>query len=264
MVFYFQKILDEGTSNPIVARIGSQLSELIKLCKMDQKKKEDLNFIFHEMMKSILAAEKQALPLIEELKAIENNPIEHGFCIEKQKCSIPSVSKLDNVKVFLKHTHETLKLLAQALSIFFDKGWTEAKFGSILAYVKKEQIRFNENWLVVSLLEQNLDWFVDIVELRNVDEHKFYKRQKKEALIEDYKLANINGRLTLVQPKLCNDLHVLPFMLDANKRLFLVAEEVIVSVIALFLPEPVSICEIAEQERRPEYPKRFKHCLALS
>ena len=35
MPFYFQKIMDEGTSNPIVARTHVQLSELLDLCRLD-------------------------------------------------------------------------------------------------------------------------------------------------------------------------------------------------------------------------------------
>ncbi|MFI0435823.1 MAG: hypothetical protein ACH350_08910 [Parachlamydiaceae bacterium] len=263
MTFYFSKILDEGTSNPIVARIGSQLRELLQLCRMDQKKKDDLNFIFHEMMKSILAADNHATPLIEELKSIEDDPAKHGLCLEKNKFSIPSSLKLDNIKVFLKYANENLKLLVQALAIFFEKGWTEAKFEPILDYVEKEQSRLDETWLLGTLLKSNLNWFADILELRNVDEHKFYKRQKKKALIENYTLSNINGHLTLVHPMLCNGMNAHLFLLDANRRLFVLSEEIIVSTIALFLPKPVSICEIPEKERREDYPKRFKHCLGF-
>lgn len=263
LIFHFQKILNEGTSNPIVARIGYQLGELLKLCKIDQKKKDDLTFIFHEMMKAILAAEKQALPLIEELKAIQSDLTSHGLCLEQHKFAIPSSLKLDNIKIFLKHANENLKLLVQALAVFFDKGWTEAKFEPILDHVEKEQRKLDETWLLGTLLKHNLNWFADILELRNADEHKFYKRQKKNAFIENYELSNVNGHLALVHPKLCNDMNVLPFLLDANKRLFVLSEEIIVSAIALFLPEPVSICEIPEKERRADYPKRFKHCLGM-
>lgn len=263
MTFYFSKILDEGASNPIVARIGSQLGELLKLCRIDQKKKDDLNFIFHEMMKSILAADKHATPLIEELKSIEGDPAKHGLCLEKNKFSIPSSLKLDNIKVFLKYANENLKLLVQALAIFFDKGWTEAKFLQILEYLEHEQRKLDETWLLATLLKSNLDWFTDIVELRNVDEHKFYKRQKKNALVTNYELSNVDGKLMLVNPKICNGADVLPFLIDANQRLFIISEEAMVSAITLFLTEPVSICEIPEKERSANYPKRFKHCLGF-
>src|ERR1700738_3147986 len=108
MVFYFQKILDEGTSNPIVARIGSQLTELMDLCRIDKKKKEDLSFIFHEMMKDILAAHKQATPLIEELQLINENPSKYGLILEAHKRAIPSSLKLDNIKIFLKLANAAL------------------------------------------------------------------------------------------------------------------------------------------------------------
>jgi hypothetical protein len=77
MTFYFQQILDEGTSNPIVARTHVQWSELLELCRLDKdrecnsKKKDDLRGVFFDIMKAILAAYKGAAPLIEELQSIE-------------------------------------------------------------------------------------------------------------------------------------------------------------------------------------------------
>lgn len=254
--------MDEGTSNPIVARIGSQLAELIDLCRIDKKKKEDLSFIFHEMMKEILAAHKQATPLIEELQQINENPSKYGLILEAHKRSIPSSLKLDNIKIFLKHANGALKLLAQALAVFFDKGWREAKFDDILDFIEKKQNSVGENWQVVDQLKNNLDWLLDIVELRNVDEHKFYKRQRKEALVKNYELSSKGTIFVLQHPKLCNDQDVLPFLIDAHQRLFLLCEEIIVATIVLFLPEPVSICEIPEGQRLKNFPKRFKHCLA--
>ena len=146
---------------------------------IDAEKKDDLRGIFFDVMKAILAAHKEAVPLIEELRSIDNNPKEHGLNWESHKKSIPAALKLNDIKVFLKHANECLKLLAQALSIFFGQGWTEAKFEPILEYVKGEQEKVQEDWQLVELLKNNISWLKEIVELRNLDEHKFYKRQKK-------------------------------------------------------------------------------------
>jgi hypothetical protein len=158
MSFYFQKISDEGTSNPIVARPFVQCSELMQPCrlhkdqKVDMDKKADLGAIFLNIEKAILAAHKEATPLIEELRSIESDPVTHGLIWEPHKHVIPSALKLDNLGAFLKYAHECLRWLAQALSIFFDKGWNEAKFKPILEYAKKEQERVQEDWRLVELL----------------------------------------------------------------------------------------------------------------
>ncbi len=264
MTFYFQQILDEGTSNPIVARTHVQWSELLELCRLDKdrefdaEKKDDLRGIFFDVMKAIFAARKGAVPLIEELQSIDNNPKDHGLNWEAHKKSIPAALKLDDVKVFLKHTNECLKLLAQALSIFFGKGWTEAKFEPILEYVKGEQEKVQENWQLVELLQKNILWLKEVVELRNIDEHKFYKRQKKKVLFENYSLLS-NG--DLIRPKLHNGQEVLAFLIDGIERLFLFSEMLIVSTIELYLPEPIIIEEIPSEMRRKECPKRFKYGL---
>lgn len=114
------------------------------------------------------------------------------------------------------------------------------------------------------LLENNLSWLNEMTKLRNIDEHKHHKREKKKSFVENYVLSSTQGKLTLIRPKLCEGQEVLPFLLDANNRLFLLTEELIVSAIALFLPEPVFICEIPEKERTKNFPKRFKHCLNIS
>jgi len=162
------------------------------------------------------------------------------------------------LKSVFENANECLKLLAQALSIFFGQGWTEAKFEPILDNVKEEQEKAREDWLLVELLQKNISWLTEIVELRNVDEHKFYKRQKKRALFANYSLLS-NGEL--IRPKLCNGQEVLVFLMDRTERLFLFSELLIVSTIKLYLPEPIIIEEIPLDMRRKECPKRFKHGL---
>ena len=151
-------------------------------------------------------------------------------------------------------------MLAQALSIFFGQGWTGANFELILDYVKGEQEKVQEDWLLVELLllQKNILWLKEIVELRNVDEHKFYKRQKKKAVFENYSLSS-SGEL--IRPQLCNGEEVLIFLIDRTERLFLFSELLIVSTIELYLPEPITIEEIPNEMRRKECPKRFKHGL---
>lgn len=263
MGFYFAKILDEGTSNPIVARIGVQLSELLELCSIAKAKKDDLSCIFYEMMKAILSAHKEATSLIEELQSIEGEILINGLHVDQKSPVIPSSLKLDSIKVFVKHAHEALKLLAQALAVFFGQGWTEAKFEPLLKYFKSEENKRNEKWGLVDLLEGNLSWLSDILELRNVDEHKFYKRQIKRAFVENYHISIVQGKPILVRPMLCIGKEVLPFLVDANRRLFQLTEELIVSAISMFLPEGVGICQIPEEQQRKNFPKRFKHCLGV-
>ena len=98
MTFYFQQILDEGTSNPIVARTHVQWSELLKLCRLEKEKKDDLRSIFFDITKAILAANKEATPLFEELRSIDGDPVAHGLIWEPHKRAIPSALKLDNGK----------------------------------------------------------------------------------------------------------------------------------------------------------------------
>lgn len=262
MGFYFAKSLDEGTSNPIVARMWVQLAELLELCSIPKDKKDDLRGIFYDMMKAILSAHKEAASLVEELQSIEDKIHIKGLQVDLRSPTIPSSMKLDAIKVFLKHAHESLKLLAQALAVFFGTGWHEAKFDIILGYFKTEQNKLNERWCLVDLLEENLSWLSDMLDLRNVDEHKFYKRQKKRTFVENYKISIVQERPTLVRPVLCNGEEVLPFLMDANRRLFLLTEELIVSAISMFLPQGVGICEIPKEQQRKNFPKRFKHCLA--
>ena len=235
MAFYFQKISDEGTSNPIVARTFVQWSELMQPCrlhkdqKIDKDKKADLGAIFLGIQKAILAAHKEAMPLIEELRSIDGDPVAHGLIWEPHKRAIPSALKLDNLGAFLKYAHECLRWLAQALSIFFDQGWNEAKFEPILEYAKKEQERVQEDWFLVELLQRDLAWLEDMRELRNVEDHKLHKREKKRPFLANYTLSE---KGELIRPKLSDGRDILVFLADAAERLFLFSELLMVSVVS--------------------------------
>ncbi len=165
---------------------------------------------------------------------------------------IPSALKLDNLGAFLKYAHECLRWLARALSIFFDKGWNEAKFKPILEYAKKEQERVQEDWLLVELLQRDVAWLEDIRGLRNREDHKLYK---KGLFFVNYTLSE---KGELIWPKLYDGRDILVFLANAAERLFLFSELLMVSAIEIYLPEPIAIEEIPVEKRRKECPKRFK------
>lgn len=158
----------------------------------------------------------------------------------------------------MKYAHECLRWLAQALSIFFGTGWQEAKFKPILEYVKKEQEKVQEDWLLVELLQRDVTWLEEIRDLRNVEDHKLYKREKKDSFFVNYTLSK-DGEL--VRPKLYDGKEVLAFLTVAVERLFLFSELLIVSTIEIYLSEPITIEEIPVEKRKKECPKRFKHGL---
>ena len=107
----------------------------------------------------------------------------------------------------------------------------------------------------MELLQRDLAWLEDMRELRNVEDHKLYKREKKGSFFVNYTLSE---KGELVRPKLYDGRDVLAFLADAVERLFLFSELLIVSAIEIYLPEPIAIAEIPVEKRRKECPKRFK------
>ena len=250
--------MDKGSSNSVVARIGNQLGELTQVCTIPEEHKKDLSNLYHDLMKTIINAHDEGDILIEELSAIKNDVEANGLKLDPRSPVIPSSLKIHKAKIFLKFAKDALRCLAQILAVFFNKGWTEAKFDIIQKFLENEESKDGKKRLVTSLLNHNSPWVEKCINLRNADEHGDYKRRKKKDYINNYSLRIHENIPTLDPPTFFDGTNVLDFLKDTRQLLFQFCEETVVATVLLFLPHPVKINEIPIQERNPSFPKRFK------
>lgn len=96
--FYWTKIMDVGASHPVIARLASGIPELMNLWQVSEDKKKQTSDFCYDIDKDLIEAEKQAMPVIREIEAVEAN-------LEKNKPttrpnSIESVISIENTRAF--------------------------------------------------------------------------------------------------------------------------------------------------------------------
>jgi hypothetical protein len=105
MTFYWTKISDAGTSNPIIARIANGFSEILTLTTFSKEAKQEITDCLFRISEEMLEAEKAALEILEEIKVIEEKILESNQN-DKREISklISSVMSLNRVRDFLKYS----------------------------------------------------------------------------------------------------------------------------------------------------------------
>ncbi len=83
MSFILKKVSDHGTSNPIVARLGVQTSDLIKFYPITDKQREDVFDIYHQKVRPrLLQCYELKEKLLSSLTTIDQEFTDQGLQIQ--------------------------------------------------------------------------------------------------------------------------------------------------------------------------------------
>ena len=164
------KIMDVGTNNPIVARLGFGLDTLIQMARISDDKKKLIRECCFEIMQFLIQGEKAAQPLIAEIKGIETQILTEGIKIQSNGHAIetPGVLLLDNTRIVIQFAKQALQKLAKAMGVLLEKEFDGPHFQKVLQRAKEY---LGESYLVTKLLEEDQGWLVKINDLRSEDEH---------------------------------------------------------------------------------------------
>lgn len=254
MVWQISKVMDVGTSNPIVARLGMGLSEIIQMARLPEEKKVSLRGCCIELMSSLVQAQQAAGPLMDELKSIESKIVsegvktqDHGRVIET-----PGVMKIDDARVFLKYGKQALQNLAKAMGIILDRKFDGPHFHKVKEVARE---RFGVDNPVVQLIVDDEPWIKELIDLRNEDEHPSSGKQ----FIRGFSISPGEGGSFLVDvPRFYNDSPVLKRLEVFSHNLLTFSEELLAVSLAQFFPPIVALYEIPEEQRDPTAPVRFR------
>lgn len=251
--FYTTKILDIGTKHPVVARISSGIPELLELWQVSEDKKKQTRNYCYDIAKDLIEAEKQAMPVIREIEAIEAN-------LEKNRPttlpdSIESVLNLENIRVFLKFAKAALEKLANLLGIIFDKGFSKPKFEDITNALAKKFSNEKRQYFILDVLQHYQPFADKLVELRNREEHP---RKRGEIFIKNYDVKERENELVLERPCFIDQTPIYEYLTNALPMLLHFVEDCLIAAISIDLHPTVAIAEIPQNQRDPEYPKRFR------
>ena len=247
------KISDEGTGNPIVARLKLGLVEIIQMAKLSEDVKNAIKKCCYDVGTELLLAEKAALPLVQEIGEIEKGFDRDGLRIQQGGViEVPGLLHLDNARVFLKYAKQALQTLAKGLGLLVGKDFDGPHFHKVRDHVLE---KFGKDHVVSKLLVEDQSWIKELLDCRNEDEHP--ATGKKFVRGFDISLGP-DGKYLIDAPRFFNDAPVSTRLEVYSHNLLTFSEEMMAHTLSLFLPPPVQIVEIPEGTRDPKCPVRYK------
>lgn len=259
MPFVVSKLLDHGTSHPVVARLHFQVGELLKNTTLGESRRQAIfSASFHASMRLIRCWEIQ-----EELaKDCDKLEAEYQPPQNSQVATIPSVVGLRYVaETFLYEAKNFIRDLTAVINAAYGAGFDQAsdfckaKGGSKIH--RWAVGHFGPEDRLTRFLEAHEAWLCEVVRMRNAVEHP-------------------NGRsgvLHVTNYEMVPDVGILrpTWHREGNQRTFIVAdmaiicgemlnfaEELTIHIMEKHLHENIiQIYEILESQRDPRCPRRF-------
>jgi hypothetical protein len=173
LTFQLVKISDQGTANPIVARLSVQTSELIKFCPRGDDFHKSVLSLFHDsVQKHLLECDQIAQDISREVLEIDAQLGDGGLKTQAQGrvIEVPHIIRLTpRIEQFLYCAKSALRDLANIFDLFFDKKFDAARYDKIIEWANKE---FGDDSELARILTQDHDlWIKKLVSMRNAVEH---------------------------------------------------------------------------------------------
>ncbi|MER8857409.1 hypothetical protein NKI09_07095 [Mesorhizobium sp. M0757] len=259
--FRVQRISNIGSTHPVVARLGVQVSRLEQWIGLDEKPKQELVTLYAKTLTMrLLRCDELRGQIVERLEGDIAR-------VEKLTTSIPFVVGLDSlVESFLYDGKNFLRDLLNVTRIAFGCKLKDARAfadtnpaldGELTKWAIK---KFGENAGFVNMLRNNADWLRELIAKRNASEHP----GERSGVLT---VNNVQGHPLIVgaftmptwsrdgaaPTEIVNDMDVLlGNLLELAEYMFLwvLAETKTSAHVAIF--------QIPEAERDPACPVRFR------
>lgn len=268
MAFQLVKISDQGTANPIVARLTVQTSELIKFCPRGDDFHKSVLSLFHDhVQKNLLECDQIAQDISREVIEIAAELGDKGLKTqaEGRVIEVPHISRLiPRVEQFLYCAKSALRDLAKIFDLFFEKKFDAARYDKIIEWANSE---FGEDSELVGILKQDHEvWIKKLVAMRNAVEHpggysghlhihniSLVSPDHPQYPILEAPRWNLNNEAE--EP-------LVESLLTATSNMLEFSEEVLAICITMSgLPDMVGFAEIPEDKRDPSCPIRLRAVL---
>lgn len=261
-MFIFQKILNEGTSEPFFARMMLQIMEIrdfIMPGPLHEKDRLEFDKYYEPVLNNLIECRHAKLnceKLIEE----HSKKMETGEIVVSQGRAYEIKESIDidlnrNFKDFFMKGEVSLQCLNKLckywgypISFFFqnDKDF-EKKSEKFISINKGEKYEH----FVDMLKKDRISWYLFFNEVRNKIEHEGFNLPKIL-----YKI-NQDGKMMAYFPTI-NDRPLLEILNNFWNNLFEFSEDVFIFLFSFKLPPITEIGVIPENERDPKCPKKYR------
>jgi len=137
MAFILKKVSDHGTSNPIVARLGLQTSDLVKFYPIKEKQREDVFGIYHQKVQPhLLQCYELKEKMLSSLTTIDEEFSHKGLQTQSsgRVATVPQVMKLqEDCETYLYNAKSALRDIAGIFDPLFGEKFTEARYDKIVS-----------------------------------------------------------------------------------------------------------------------------------
>lgn len=270
MTFVIKKVSDHGTTNPIVARLSIQTSEIIKFFQIEQEARDHvLNVYLNHLQPRLLNCNDIAISVKNEydqiMEDIVNDKISQqpgGRVIE-----LPQVNDLINrAETFLYHAKSSLRDIAKIFEPLFDEEITHSRYNDISKMLAK---KYGVDAPLVKLLQDDEAWIKDVIDMRNTVEHPASKLGPLQILNVELVATNESGQRFFQGPVwFLNGEEPFSIPTDMNvitDNILRFAEDLLIaSYIQLHPDSAIQFAEIPENERNPDSPIRLRAVLDKS
>jgi hypothetical protein len=255
--FVIQKIMDEGTTTPFVARCYLGLIKLRENAIPDRPKQETFDRIFQSSLSSLMSARTAS----QEIKRLWEDHASRVQSGEIAKIEGPYIKVSESVdrslatefENFLNAGVRTMKTGVQGIA---------TQLGADIGFLFKKQNAFEKGTEklqqtdpeLAEYLRESRTWSERLVGLRNDLEHDFWQFPRVT-------YANVGGTVVAAEPKVSGEqvTGLLEIFLD---RLCCFFEEIIAHVLRKQLLAGMTLTELPTGTRPAEAPERFRITLA--
>jgi hypothetical protein len=260
MPFVVSKLLDHGTSHPVVARLHFQVGELLKNTTLGESCRQAIfSASFHASTRLIRCWEIRE-KLAEECDNLER---EHQPPQNRQVATIPSVVGLQHVaETFLYEAKNFIRDLTAVINAAygtdFDQAseFCKAKGGS---KIQRWAVgHFGREDRLTRFLGLHEAWLCEVVRMRNAVEHP--KGRSGVLHVTNYEMVPDVGILRPTWHREGNQrTFIVADMAVLCEEMLTFAEELTIYIIEKHLPENmIQIYEIPENQRNLCCPRRFE------
>ncbi|WNG39109.1 hypothetical protein F0U61_39680 [Archangium violaceum] len=248
-----QKVLDAGPGNPIVARLGIGLIDLLQFTTLSEVQVEEMKNCLLGMMHRLVEAEKAARRVLAELQAIEEQVQGSGLVLQGQGrvVEVPGAMNLHDAAAFIVQAKKVLQDAIKVFHAVFGETFKGAHFHKALAWAEKT---LGAAHPLTALLREDQPWIAQLIEMRNEEEHP----QSGKPFIANYDVVRgDDGKLQLIPPTFFNGLPVANALKVFSHNLLTFIEELVVLSLQEKLVPTMGVAEVPEDRRDPKQPVRF-------
>lgn len=259
-----QQILDQGTANPIVARLFIQTQDLLPYYNLGEDQRHKIfDLMFADIQPKLLACSRISEELAKEVTHHQKRIDEVGVELQAggRAYTIPAIFDLQSrAETFLYQAKSVLRDLTKLFLILFAKDFNNtARFDLVVNWAEAQCGEQDE--LTKMLKTDESLWIRRLVRMRNAVEHP---GQRSGTLhVDNFTSEVVGSTVVVLEPVWYLDKdEKSPIVRDMGvftDNLLTLCEQTLILCLEKFKKNfPIVVVEVAEAERGPDCPVRYK------